>query len=103
MSVGRSRGGAAILSPLKRAILLIFLATICVLIFISYKTLKRKQIENIAKSYKIEEIESEIAVEEERAKELGKKKDASATNDDYESLARELGLIKKDEIVIKPR
>ena len=101
--VRRSRGGVAINSPLKRFIMLLFILVIVVLLGFSYKVFNEKNIELSKKIEKIEELEEQISAEEEKIKQLKKQEKRVTTDEDIEAIARqELGLIKRDEIVIRP-
>lgn len=100
----RSRGGASIMSPLRRVVLIAILFVLIAFLFLSFKVLKQKKNENILKTIEIENLNQEIEKEDKKTDELSKAKGKDTTDEDYEELARkELGLIKKDEIVIKPR
>ena len=104
MSVRRSRGGAPVFSPVKRAFLVIILIVLSLSIYFGMKVLKNSQATNIRKTIEIQDLKDEIANEESKAFSINKSKNQKTTDEDYEALARkELGLIKKDEIVIKPR
>ena len=91
--------------PLKRRIILIVLLLILAfLTFKTYKLLSKKKLEYDDKLARIEALNEEIEAENEREKMIESSKSQVITDEDYESLAREeLGLIRKDEIVIKPR
>lgn len=104
MSERRSRGGAVVFSPAKRAILLIILAGLIVATVASIRLLNKKSVELTDKTLRIERLKEEIKEEEEKTKNLNKSNNKTTTDEDIEALARqELGLIKRDEIVIKPR
>ena len=101
--VRRSRGGVVINSPIKRFIMLLFILVIVVLLGFSYKVFNEKNIELSKKIKKIEELEEQISAEEEKIKQLKKQENRVTTDEDIEAIARqELGLIKRDEIVIRP-
>lgn len=100
----KSRAGTSILSPIKRLLILVILFILIAVLINSMKLLKAKKNENFLKDIEIENLKNDISIESKKAEELNKAKDKVATDEDYEELAREeLGLIKKDEIVIKPR
>lgn len=100
----KSRVGASLMSPIKRLLILTVLFILIAVLFYSVKLLNSKKTENFLKDVKIENLKTDILNESQKANELNKAKDKVATDEDYEELAREeLGLIKKDEIVIKPR
>lgn len=100
---GRSRGGAVVFSATKRIIVLIIILTITIAIFFAKELLNDKKSEYVRKINEVEKLEMAIKEEEDKAAKL-KKNDSKAFGDEeMESLARsELGLIKRDEIVIKP-
>lgn len=101
--VRRSRGGAVINSPIKRFIMLLLILCLVVLLSFSYKVFNEKNIELSKKVEKIAELEEQINAEEEKIKQLKKQENRVTTDDDIEAIARqELGLIKRDEIVIRP-
>ena len=101
--VRRSRGGAVINSPLKRFIMLLLILCLVVLLGFSYKVFNEKNIELSKKVEKITELEEQINAEEEKIKQLKKQENRVTTDEDIEAIARqELGLIKRDEIVIRP-
>ena len=104
MNERRSRGGARVM-PLKRRLILIVLLIILVLLtFRAYKLFLKKRLEYGDKIDRITTLEEELESENEREKLLESSKSQIITDEDYESLAREeLGLIRRDEIVIKPR
>lgn len=91
--------------PLKRRLILIVLLLILgFLTFKAYKLFLKKRLEYDDKINRIATLEEELESESEREKMLESSKNQVITDEDYESLAREeLGLIRKDEIVIKPR
>lgn len=99
----RSRGGAVIFSATKRIIVLIIICTITIAIFFAKELLSDKKSEYVRKINEAEKLELAIKEEEDKGVKL-KKNDSKAFGDEeMESLARsELGLIKRDEIVIKP-
>jgi cell division protein DivIC len=101
--VRRSRGGVVINSPIKRFIMLLFILVIVVLLGFSYMVFNEKNIELSKKIKRIEELEEQISAEEEKIKQLKKQENRVTTDEDIEAIARqELGLIKRDEIVIRP-
>ena len=77
------------------------------LIVASYKCIRLynvKKEEYNDKKQQIENLNNEIKEEESKIKQIDKNISHVITDEEYESLAREeLGLIKKDEIIIKPR
>ena len=101
--VRRSRGGAVINSPIKRFIMLLLILCLVVLLGFSYKVFNEKNVELSKKVEKIAELEEQINAEEEKIKQLKKQENRVTTDEDIEAIARqELGLIKRDEIVIRP-
>ena len=69
----------------------------------SYKAYVGKTAEYENKISRIEELQNQIAAEDEKTKQLKRQDNSVITNEDIEAIARqELGLIKKDEIVIRP-
>lgn len=104
MNERRSRGGARVM-PLKRRLILIVLLLILGFMTIkAYRLFLKKRIEYDDKLARITALDEELESENEREKLLESSKSQIITDEDYESLAREeLGLIRKDEIVIKPR
>lgn len=69
----------------------------------SYKAYVSKTAEYENKISRIEELQNQIAAEDEKTKQLKRQDNSVITNEDIEAIARqELGLIKKDEIVIRP-
>ncbi len=104
MSERRSRGGAVVFSPIKRIILIVVLIVLLIGVFRLRSILIDKKGEYAAKTENIASLNDEIAEEDERAKNLKKSNEQVTDDEEIESLARqELGLIKRDEIVIKPR
>ena len=104
MNERRSRGGARVMPLKRRLILIVLLLTIGFLIFKAYKLFLKKKLEYGDRIDRIVALEEELESENEREKMLESSKSQVITDEDYESLAREeLGLIRKDEIVIKPR
>lgn len=91
--------------PLKRRLILIVLLLILGFMTIkAYRLFLKKRIEYDDKLARITALDEELESENEREKLLESSKSQIITDEDYESLAREeLGLIRKDEIVIKPR
>lgn len=95
-------------SKLRVAIRIILVICVVLLGFALYKgyfLFKERRDESIEKAQKVEALKDDIKSEKDRLKELEKtKKDKDVTDEDYEAIARdEFGLIKKDEIIIKPR
>ncbi len=104
MKERRSRGGAAVFSPIKRTVFVVILALLLVSILASIRILGKKQSELSIRNAQAEELRNEILLEEEKAKNLNKSSNKVTDDEEVEALARqELGLIKRDEIVIKPR
>ena len=104
MNERRSRGGARVMPLKRRIILIVLLLILAFLTFKTYKLLSKKKLEYDDKLARIEALNEEIEAENEREKMIESSKSQVITDEDYESLAREeLGLIRKDEIVIKPR
>ena len=104
MNERRSRGGARVMPLKRRLILIVLLLIIGFLTFRAYKLFLNKKLEYGDKVDRIATLEEELESESEREKMLESSKSQIITDEDYESLAREeLGLIRKDEIVIKPR
>ena len=104
MKERRSRGGARVISPIKRALLVGFIVVLVVLAIKGKDMLNAKKLEYNVKLNTIEGLKEEINIEESKALKYDKVKNQITSDEDYESLAREeLGLIRKDEIVIKPR
>jgi cell division protein FtsB len=100
---GRSRGGAVIFSATKRIIVLIIICTITIAIFFARELLSDKKSEYVNKINEVEKLEMAIKDEEDKAEKLKKNDNKAFGDEEMESLARsELGLIKRDEIVIKP-
>lgn len=88
---------------IKRIIMAIAFVALIVLIGFSYKTYVSKSVEYESKINRIEELQDQIAAEDEKTKQLKRQENSVITNEDIEAIARqELGLIKKDEIVIRP-
>lgn len=90
---------------IRRIILIFSIFVLTIVIYNGYRLLVSKKYENARLGSEITGLESDIESEEKKIDELNKtKKDREITDEDYEDFAREeLGLIKKDEIVIKPR
>ena len=104
MNERRSRGGARVMPLKRRLILIVLLLTLGFLICKAYKLFLKKKLEYGDRIDRIVALEEELESENEREKMLESSKSQVITDEDYESLAREeLGLIRKDEIVIKPR
>ena len=101
--IKRSRGGAVVNSPVKRVFMLFVLLVLAALIGFSYKAFNEKNDEYAKKLERIEDLEEQIAAEDDRLKQLKKQENRVTTDEDIEAIARqELGLIKRDEIVIRP-
>ncbi len=103
MSERRSRGGAAIFSTTKRIVILGVLVILIFAVLFAKNVLKSKQSEYSNKISEIENLEVAIQDEEDKSSKLKKNEGHVLDNEDMESIARaELGLIKRDEIIIKP-
>ena len=103
MSERRSRGGAAIFSTTKRIVILGVIAILSMVVIFAKDALRKKQSEYASKIEEIEQLELAIKGEEDKASKLKKNDGQVMGNEEMESLARsELGLIKRDEIIIKP-
>lgn len=103
MSERRSRGGAAIFSMTKRIVILGVLVILIFAVLFAKNVLKSKQSEYANKISEIENLEIAIQDEEDKSSKLKKNEGHVLDNEDMESIARaELGLIKRDEIIIKP-
>lgn len=73
------------------------------LIGFSYKVFNEKNEEYVKKLERIGDLEEQIEAEDDRLKQLKKQENHVTTDEDIEAIARqELGLIKRDEIVIRP-
>ena len=73
------------------------------MISFSYKAFVNKTAEYENNVSRIEELQKQIADEDEKTKQLKRQDNSVITNEDIEAIARqELGLIKRDEIVIRP-
>ena len=104
MNVKRSRAVAKVMSSRKRFLLILSLILMIMLIYNGVKVINVKKLEYDKKAAYMEDLNEDIREEEEKLKQLENSRNKTITDEDYESLAREeLGLIKKDEIVIKPR
>ncbi len=104
MKERRSRGGARLISPMKRIILIIMIVVLCAFIVNGIKMHSSKIDEYNEKLVKIENLEKEIEAEDNKLEQINKSHNQITSDEEYESLAREeLGLIRKDEIVIRPR
>ena len=100
----RSRGGAKIFSPAKRIIIVGILVILIGTIVFAKKFLKEQKDTLISKDERIAQLELEIESESAKSEQLKKNDSQVMKDEDMESLARsELGLIKRNEIVIKPR
>ena len=101
--IRRSRGGAVVNSPLKRFFMLFAILLLVALIGFSYKVFNEKNEEYVKKLERIGDLEEQIEAEDDRLKQLKKQENHVTTDEDIEAIARqELGLIKRDEIVIRP-
>ena len=99
----RSRGGAVVGSPFKRFLMIFALVILTVAVLFSYRVFNEKSAEYDQKKRVIEELNDQIAMEDDKSKRLKERDDKVTTDEDIEAIARqELGLIKKDEIVIRP-
>ena len=99
-----SRGRVRIISIRKRLILIALLVVLGILLFKGREILKAQKLEYASKETLVEDLKSEIESEINKEKAKENIDEDAITDEEYESLAREeLGLIKKDEIVIKPR
>ena len=104
MNAKKSRGGTRLISSKKRLILILLLIILSILIVKEISILKSKKLEYESKSAFVSDLQEEIQSEENKEKQIKSLDGQNITDEEYESLAREeLGLIKKDEIVIKPR
>lgn len=100
----KSRGGASLISPRKRILLIILILVLGIFIVKGIKLLKSKKYEYESKITFVEELKDELESEKNKKNTEEVLDNKTITDEDYESLAREeLGLIKKDEIIIKPR
>lgn len=87
----------------KRVLLVFFIVVLVGVIGLLCKTLDAKSKEYQKNVNRIEELNDQISDENEKAKQLQKQNKDVITDSDIEAIARqELGLIKKDEIVIRP-
>lgn len=87
----------------KRVLLVFFIVVLVGVIGLLCKTLDAKTKEYQKNVNRIEELNDQISDENEKAKQLQKQNKDVITDSDIEAIARqELGLIKKDEIVIRP-
>ena len=99
----RSRGGAAVASPFKRFLMIFAFVVLAVAVLFSYRVFNEKSAEYNQKKRVIEELNEQIAIEDNKSEKLKERDDKVTTDEDIEAIARqELGLIKKDEIVIRP-
>lgn len=88
---------------IKRILMVLAFVVLVAMIGFSYKAFINKTAEYENKVSRIEELQKQIADEDEKTKQLNKQDNSVVTNEDIEAIARqELGLIKKDEIVIRP-
>lgn len=99
----RSRGGVYVFSPIKRVLLIIVLFVLAFMAYISFGVFNEKNAEYNMKNQIAKGLEESISEEESKVAKLKKSDNQVTTNEEIESIARqELGLIKRDEIVIKP-
>ena len=92
-----------VIRKIKRILMVLAFVVLVAMIGFSYKAFVNKTAEYENKTNRIEELQKQIAAEDEKARQLKKQDNSVITNDDIEAIARqELGLIKKDEIVIRP-
>lgn len=99
----RSRGGAAVFSTTKRVLIVAILVILLSAILFARGFLNDKKSEYTRKVDEINKLELAIQDEDDKASNLKKNESKVLGNEEMESLARsELGLIKRDEIVIRP-
>lgn len=92
------------ISSIKRILLCLMLTLFSVLIYKSYTLFDKKNNEYSNKMDLVRELEAQIDAENSKAKKLDRQNDNVTTNDEIEAIARqELGLIKRDEILIRPK
>ena len=92
------------ISSIKRILLCLILTLFSVLIYKSYTLFNKKNNEYANKMDLVRELEAQIDAENSKAKKLDRQNDNVTTNDEIEAIARqELGLIKRDEILIRPK
>ena len=104
MNAEKSRGGVRLISSKKRLILIVLLLVLGIVIYNEVKILRAKQYEYESKVAQVENLRDEIESEKSKEKPKNVSGQDTISDEEYESLAREeLGLIKKDEIIIKPR
>ena len=83
--------------------MLLIIAVLVVALGFSYKVFTEKNEEYLKKAERIEELEEQISAENDRLKQLKEQENHVTTDEGIEAIARqELGLIKRDEIVIRP-
>lgn len=93
-----------LISPFLRVLLVLVLIVLLFFSIKSFSTYKLKKEENSLQIEKIEELNKELEIVDEKLKEFIKNIGEENEDLNYEIVAREeLGLIKKDEIIIKPR
>ena len=98
----KSRGGAVVFSTTKRIFIVAILIVLISAILFARGFLNDKKSEYARKVEEIEKLEFAIQDEDDKASNLKKNESKVLGNEEMESLARsELGLIKRDEIVIK--
>lgn len=89
---------------LKRLILLTIFLILVVFVYLGNVFLRKVKSESLNKAVEVNGLKSQIEIENNRNEDLKKSKIDNVTKADLEELARkDLGLIKKDEIVIKPK
>lgn len=99
----KSRGGAVVFSTTKRIFIVAILIVLISAILFARGFLNDKKSEYARKVEEIEKLEFAIQDEDDKASNLKKNESKVLGNEEMESLARsELGLIKRDEIVIRP-
>lgn len=101
--VRKSRDRVVLRSPFGRTIMVLVIIVLAILLFESYKVFNEKNKEFARSEKRIEQLENEISDANKIAEEFKRKDNNSVSDEDIEKVARqELGLIKRDEIVIKP-
>lgn len=101
--VRKSRDRVVLRSPFRRTIMVLVIIVLAILLFASYRVFNEKNKEFARSEKRIEQLENEISDANKIAEEFKKKDNNSVSDEDIEKVARqELGLIKRDEIVIKP-
>lgn len=75
-----------------------------VFVYLGNVYLRKVKSESLKKTVEVNGLKSQIEIENNRNKDLKKTEISNVTKGDLEELARkDLGLIKKDEILIKPK